>query len=90
MQSLDRTPLQGILNVARFNWHFYLLAFVSVVFFFVIGRYVKNGWGSAMLVLSALTALTVIGSLLATSYAYDRSGFYSFNWCHFRLAKTPV
>jgi SAM-dependent methyltransferase len=75
-----RTPLQGVANILRFNWHFYLLAFgVAVVIAcgsaWLGGVYRLVGAG-------ALVALggTLLVSLLVSCYIYDLSGLYRLAW----------
>ena len=31
-----RKPFQGVWNIVRFNWHFYLFAFLALIILFVL------------------------------------------------------
>ncbi len=75
-----RKPLQGVGNVVRFNWHFYLMAGV-------LALGLALGWlaGPGALrpycgVLLALVLLPMLVSLLVTAYIYDFSALYQFRW----------
>jgi ubiquinone/menaquinone biosynthesis C-methylase UbiE len=72
-----RKPLQGVRNIIRFNWHFYLFAFGLITVLIVASSSLGSviyGW------IAWLIALPVIVSLLVSLYVYDLSGFYRLNW----------
>lgn len=83
-----RKPFEGIYNIVRFNWHFYVLALVAISFVLLAGLWL---WPSLMFVAilaSILVALPLISSLLISYYIYDRSDLYSLNWLdHITLNK---
>jgi len=81
-----RTPFQGVWNIIRFNWPFYVLSLVVVLFIFLV-RYNSSGWLTiaANILLFLIVASTII-SLLVSWYVYDHSGFYELNW----LDDTPA
>jgi len=87
MQSIDRKPFQGVLNVVKFNWQFYVIGFVSVVALTLVRPYVHGYWQNVAVVLSAVVVLAVIVSVLSTFYAYDHSDFYSLNWLPLGIKK---
>lgn len=75
-----RKPLQGIGNIIRFNWHFYLLSAAMVVFLFLL----KVGLQESLFVyINSLaylvTGVTVI-SLMVSFYIYDLSALYKLSW----------
>lgn len=67
---MKRTPHQGLWTVVRFNWHFFAIAGAAVVILAAAGFW----W------LAVPGLLAVVIPLLATSYAYDRSGLYDLRW----------
>jgi SAM-dependent methyltransferase len=74
-----RKPLQGLWNVVRFNWHFYLMAVVLAVASAAICLTLPilrpyTGW------LPGLLLAPVVGSLAASAYVYDFSGLYHLTW----------
>lgn len=72
-----RKPLQGVSNIIRFNWHFYLLAFGMITVLIITGL----SLGSIIYVsIAFLMAVPVLVSLLVSLYIYDLSGFYELNW----------
>ena len=75
-----RKPFQGVLNIIRFNWHFYvyaagglmLLTFLATIIF---------GWPGAFLIAFCLLALASVAvTLLVSFYIYDLSNLYSLDW----------
>ena len=75
-----RKPFQGLWNVIRFNWHFYLLSFVLVLFFFIIKESLDERYRiSGNIVCFLIIAATGV-SLLVTFYVYDLSGLYKLKW----------
>ncbi|MEY4904550.1 MAG: hypothetical protein RLZZ292_2365 [Bacteroidota bacterium] len=81
---MPRTPFQGVWNIIRFNWHFYLLAVSALgVAVFLI----KSIDVASSPYLYLLLLLFLIGTLVATTlslgvsfYVYDWSNLYRFTW----------
>ena len=75
-----RKPLQGVGNIVRFNWHFYVIALV-VIFALI---FVANYLGGSLKMLTYLAVIAIILStlisLVASLYIYDLSGFYHLKW----------
>ncbi|MBH8569092.1 methyltransferase domain-containing protein [Microvirga sp. STS02] len=75
-----RTPLQGVWNVVRFNWHFYLAAGGAALVLaglWQAGPSALRPYAGLLLVLALVPMLV---SLLITAYIYDFSGLYQFKW----------
>ncbi len=75
-----RKPFQGIRNVVRFNWHFYLLSIGFVFAILIFDRLLPESYhvfGNIMV--AFLVVITTI-SLLVTFYVYDMSGLYKLAW----------
>jgi SAM-dependent methyltransferase len=75
-----RKPFQGIKNVIRFNWHFYVFAmgFLALLFFFSFQ--LRSPFNIFALVVAALLIITTSISLLVSFYVYDRSELYTLSW----------
>jgi hypothetical protein len=80
MERISRKPFQGITNIIRFNWHYYVIAFVVIVSLFFVKKYLHQSLNIAATILLALTILSIIVSLAVSWYIYDHSGLYSLNW----------
>ena len=80
METVIRKPYQGVLNIIRFNWHFYVMAGVSVTVLFTGAHY----WDSLMFWPCILGAMAIVTSacisLFVSHYIYDRSDLYDFRW----------
>jgi len=80
MDGAIRKPFQGVSNIIRFNWHFYLLAIVllSLLFFIaIVSHYPYNAWAMAIMFLIILPTVT---SLAVSWYVYDASKLYGLPW----------
>jgi len=75
-----RKPLQGIINIIRFNWHFYVLSFVMVMSLFLLSQFVIEPFRFVANMLNWLIVLVTLISLLVSFYVYDLSGLYHLKW----------
>lgn len=66
-----RKPYQGVMNIIRFNWHFYLIASALVLFFFFL-----KSLGVFSIIVSSAVLLSCVISLFVSFYIYDLSGLY--------------
>jgi hypothetical protein len=89
MEAILRRPFQGVTNIIRFNWHFFLgggiflVAALSALFF------TGNELRTAILLASACICLSVCISLAVSWYVYDFSPLYEFQWLQmFTTSKT--
>jgi hypothetical protein len=80
MGAMKRKPFQGIANVVRFNWHFYAIGAVVIAGLFVLSGPLPPFFRYTAQLLGLLSAISMIISLLASYYIYDRSGLYSMRW----------
>src|SRR6266568_744277 len=74
-----RKPFQGVWNIIRFNWHFYVLSIALVLFISTFNHLLINDtiWGD---VICSLILLVTISSLLVSWYIYDLSKLYTLDW----------
>lgn len=75
-----RTPYQGVTNIVRFNWHFYLILLVLVLVLIGLGIVVFPSFKMLFFCISALLFSLSATSLMVSHYIYDRSQLYNFNW----------
>lgn len=71
---------QGVVQVVRFNWPMYVVAFVMVLAGWLGCRLLPGLWSLIAGVVACVVALLVFLSLAATCYAYDLTGLYDFEW----------
>jgi len=74
-----RKPYQGITNIIRFNWHYYLIA-ALLVLALVIFRFMLHLEYWFYLGLLLLIIIPTSVSLLVSFFIYDVSGFYKLKW----------
>jgi len=77
---LTRMPFQGVLNIIRFNWHFYVVGLVVVSLLILIAGYFENALQPISYAACVAASVAVVTSLLVSCYVYDLSGLYDLNW----------
>lgn len=77
---LTRKPFQGVWNIIRFNWHYYVVYVVVLIVAYPI-MLVSPFWLQVLGLWAIWSAsLNVIITLVVSWYIYDRSNLYSLNW----------
>lgn len=80
MEAVIRKPYQGVSNIIRFNWHFYVFAAITVLLLLAAGTLMGNVMFWPCLVLASGIIASTCMSLFVSYYVYDRSGLYEFIW----------
>jgi ubiquinone/menaquinone biosynthesis C-methylase UbiE len=75
-----RKPFQGVTNIVRFNWHFYVLALAAVGVLLLLSFLVGNPFAGMVLGLAIVIVVVTLVSLSVSCYIYDFSGLYNFKW----------
>ena len=75
-----RKPFQGILNIIRFNWHFYVIGIVLIFLIFNLSTHTNPTIKTILQIVSILIITAIFISLSVSYYVYDLSGFYKFDW----------
>ncbi len=88
--ALGRSPFQGVTNVLRFNWHFYVVAVVGIMILLFSSQYLSKDWIWFPLATSSLILLTTLVSLFVTYYIYDLSKLYEFTWLDGTLTNSKI
>lgn len=78
--AVGRNPFQGVSNVLRFNWHFYVVAAIGIMILLLLSQHLSKDWIWIPLAASILILLTILVSLFVTYYIYDLSELYEFTW----------
>jgi len=77
---IKRSSYQGVFNIIRFNWHFYLLAILFIALLFTGFLFFSFPWNKICITLSVILFITSLISLLVSFYVYDRSDLYLLKW----------
>nr|WP_290928363.1 methyltransferase [Haliscomenobacter sp.] len=85
-----RKPFQGVLNIVRFNWHFYVFAFALVLGLFFVANYFAPPVRTVLIGVGILATASTLISLLASFYVYDLAGLYNFTWLDQQNATNTV
>jgi SAM-dependent methyltransferase len=76
-----RRPFQGVWNIVRFNWHFYVLSLGALLVLLCLAVVLHGPLRlAAEIACGALLAVSLF-SLLVSWYVYDLSGLYDLQWC---------
>src|SRR4051812_17137308 len=70
---MERIAFQGVTNIIRFNWHFYLIAIGCIIGCVIFHQYL----------LILLIILSTVISLGVSWYVYDYSDLYRLDWMEF-------
>jgi hypothetical protein len=77
-----RQPFQGISNIVRFNWHYYVLAVALIFALGIITSFLGYVYILPMAMLMAAITIGTAISMFVSYYIYDASDLYSLNWLH--------
>lgn len=75
-----RKPYQGVLNIVRFNRHFYVASGIFFVCGLVAITFLSGSLYTIALVLLVTGTIAICVSLVVAWYIYDYSGFYNMDW----------
>lgn len=76
METIKRKPFQGVFNVVKFNWHFYLLAILLCSILLASTLFISNKFHFIAVFLCCIIFFTTAISLIVTYYVYDYSKIY--------------
>ena len=77
---LKRKPIQGVTNIIRFNWHFYLMTFIIFVTLFLIKNQFSQQIQTFLNFGITIAILMLLTSLFVSYYVYDLSDLYQLKW----------
>lgn len=75
-----RKPFQGLTNVIRFNWHFYLFALGILLCLLSLSLFFTKYYSILFITFAILPIISVSITLLTTFYVYDLSNLYKLTW----------
>ncbi|MEM9886049.1 MAG: methyltransferase domain-containing protein [Bacteroidota bacterium] len=75
-----RKPYQGVWNIVRFNWHFYLLSLMMISLLFLLQFVVPESYHFLLHLFIVTIIFTTFISLIISFYIYDCSSLYRLDW----------
>lgn len=87
METVKRKSFQGLLNIVRFNYPFYVAICLGIAMVLVLQHVFS--FAPIGYLLTAILLLPLIVSLLVSYYVYDFSGLYEFG-CFEKLKKSEA
>ncbi len=82
-----RKPFQGVWNIVRFNWHYYVVSLGVLVLILCISNYVNSIFRTYLFIVGWLIFLPTFISLFVSYYVYDLSELYNFAWINRNIDK---
>lgn len=80
METVTRKPFQGVINVIRFNWHFYVIAVSLMGILAVVNLFLDDSVQWVIPVVITIAVASITFSLGVSYYIYDYSNIYSLDW----------
>jgi ubiquinone/menaquinone biosynthesis C-methylase UbiE len=77
---VKRGRFQGVYNIIRFNWHFYVMAGLILLSFLLLIPVVPTSLLFYFKAIIFTSIFVLMVSLLASFYIYDVSDLYKLNW----------
>ncbi len=75
-----RQPFQGVWNIVRFNWQFYVLSGGFLLLLVLLYNLLDTPLQVYILIVGLLVLLPIVVSLVVSYYVYDLSGLYELKW----------
>ena len=72
-----RKPFQGVSNIVRFNWHFYIGVVLLYIALFFLKNILPTNYN---FIFTSIFYLTLIITFIVSFYIYDLSGLYNLKW----------
>lgn len=83
MERIGRGAFQGLKNIIRFNWHFYIIAIVAIIGLLIAQPFIPDAFTGYVLLIILFILLSTTLSLAVSYYVYDYAGLYSLDWLNF-------
>jgi len=80
MEQAQRGRFQGVANIVRFNWHFFVMAGIVIVLSVIGVIFAPESYQVYFLLIALFTILGTFIPLSVSWYIYDLSGFYQISW----------
>jgi ubiquinone/menaquinone biosynthesis C-methylase UbiE len=75
-----RSPFQGVWNIIRFNWHFYVLSLGLILFVLFFRDSFTASIRLPVDIFLLLVVASILISLAISTYIYDYSDLYKLSW----------
>ncbi len=75
-----RKPFQGVTNIVRFNWHYYILSAALLLAIYLLRFFFASRYHLYINILLAIIILVNLISLSVSFYVYDLSELYHLSW----------
>lgn len=80
MEKINRKPFEGVANILQFNWHFFLIGFLSLAAIIITVTNYPAFFHPIIWLIIILGFIVLTSPIIVSYYVYDRSGFYELDW----------
>jgi SAM-dependent methyltransferase len=80
MERISRGPFQGVKNIIRFNWHFYVIAILFIAALICLLAFAPDAFAPVIYLIIIFALLSTALSLAASYYVYDYTELYALDW----------
>lgn len=75
-----RKPFQGVWNIIRFNWQYFVLSIIAIIALLLVNNYLPETLHDSANVFVWLIIIANFVSLLISYFIYDFSSLYELTW----------
>ncbi len=75
-----RKPFQGVENIVRFNWHYYVLSVIAIVALLLLSDFLTAALRAVATVFIFLIIIVNLISISISFFIYDLSSLYKLTW----------
>ncbi len=80
MEGIKRTAFQGVINIVRFNWQFYVIAIIVIAGLQIAEPFLPASTRLFADLFILFSGLGILVSLAVSLYIYDLSNLYTIDW----------
>jgi SAM-dependent methyltransferase len=84
-----RKPFQGVWNIIRFNWHYFVASIGFVLVLLLLNIFLHQSYHIYSYIFCLGIIATTLISLMVSFYVYDLSGLYRLEWLNHTLTGRP-
>jgi ubiquinone/menaquinone biosynthesis C-methylase UbiE len=85
MERVSRTAFQGVVNIVRFNWHYYAVSLALITSLLIANHFLSGTPCAIINLFTILFAWSILVSLMVSFFIYDYSDLYKLNWLDSRI-----
>lgn len=85
-----RKPFQGVINIIRFNWHYFVVSIGLIFLLLFVSNYLIDKYHLIINAICLLVFSSIVFSLAVSYYVYDLSNLYKLDWLDEDISDSPL